>query len=63
MNGKLLGKNEEKSLLAEEINILVPLVKKGISSYTNLLNKKQAYVRLKSETLADSLKAALIAKI
>ena len=50
LNEKLLGKNEEISLLAEEINILLPLVKKGISSYTNLLNKKQAYVRLKSET-------------
>ncbi|HDL7751988.1 TPA: HlyD family efflux transporter periplasmic adaptor subunit [Yersinia enterocolitica] len=50
LDEKLLGKNEEKSLLAEEINILSPLVKKGISSYTNLLNKKQAYVRLKSET-------------
>ncbi|HDL6962385.1 TPA: HlyD family efflux transporter periplasmic adaptor subunit [Yersinia enterocolitica] len=50
LNEKLLGKNEEKSLLAEEINILSPLVKKGISPYTNFLNKKQAYVRLKSET-------------
>ncbi|CNK59767.1 HlyD family secretion protein [Yersinia mollaretii] len=50
LQDKLLGKHEEKSLLSEEINILSPLVKKGISSYTNFLNKKQSYIRLQSET-------------
>lgn len=50
LQDKLLGKHEEKSLLSEEINILSPLVKKGISPYTNFLNKKQAYIRLQSET-------------
>ncbi|EDB5010236.1 biotin/lipoyl-binding protein, partial [Salmonella enterica] len=40
---KLNSKENELALLAEEINILSPLVKKGISPYTNFLNKKQAY--------------------
>ncbi|EEU6565225.1 biotin/lipoyl-binding protein, partial [Salmonella enterica subsp. diarizonae] len=38
---KLNSKEKELALLAEEINILSPLVKKGISPYTNFLNKKQ----------------------
>ncbi|EJC6366111.1 biotin/lipoyl-binding protein, partial [Salmonella enterica subsp. arizonae] len=38
---KLNSKENELALLAEEINILSPLVKKGISPYTNFLNKKQ----------------------
>ncbi|EEA3815855.1 biotin/lipoyl-binding protein, partial [Salmonella enterica] len=37
---KLNSKEKELALLAEEINILSPLVKKGISPYTNFLNKK-----------------------
>ncbi|EAR9852550.1 biotin/lipoyl-binding protein, partial [Salmonella enterica subsp. arizonae serovar 53:z4,z23:-] len=41
---KLNSKENELALLAEEINILSPLVKKGISPYTNFLNKKQAYI-------------------
>ncbi|EAZ3044357.1 biotin/lipoyl-binding protein, partial [Salmonella enterica] len=40
---KLNSKEKELALLAEEINILSPLVKKGISPYTNFLNKKQVY--------------------
>lgn len=44
-----ISKQSEMNLLREEINILRPLVKKGISSYTNLLNKKQMEIRLKSE--------------
>ncbi|EAW9429004.1 biotin/lipoyl-binding protein, partial [Salmonella enterica] len=36
---KLNSKEKELALLAEEINILSPLVKKGISPYTNFLNK------------------------
>ncbi|EEP3120912.1 biotin/lipoyl-binding protein, partial [Salmonella enterica subsp. diarizonae] len=35
---KLNSKEKELALLAEEINILSPLVKKGISPYTNFLN-------------------------
>ncbi|CCR42858.1 hypothetical protein SA63_2239 [Salmonella enterica subsp. enterica serovar Agona str. 63.H.87] len=46
---KLSSKEKELALLAEEINILSPLVKKGISPYTNFLNKKQAYIKVKSE--------------
>ncbi|EDE9439099.1 cation transporter, partial [Salmonella enterica] len=46
---KLSSKEKELALLAEEINILSPLVKKGISPYTNFLNKKQAYIKAKSE--------------
>ncbi|EEJ5749378.1 biotin/lipoyl-binding protein, partial [Salmonella enterica] len=46
---KLNSKENELALLAEEINILSPLVKKGISPYTNFLNKKQAYIKVKSE--------------
>ncbi|ECE0541271.1 biotin/lipoyl-binding protein, partial [Salmonella enterica subsp. arizonae] len=45
---KLNSKENELALLAEEINILSPLVKKGISPYTNFLNKKQAYIKVKS---------------
>ncbi|ECG0087098.1 biotin/lipoyl-binding protein, partial [Salmonella enterica] len=41
---KLNSKEKELALLAEEINILSPLVKKGISPYTNFLNKKQVYI-------------------
>ncbi|EJI8508444.1 biotin/lipoyl-binding protein, partial [Salmonella enterica] len=43
---KLNSKENELALLAEEINILSPLVKKGISPYTNFLNKKQAYIKV-----------------
>ncbi|EGQ1239214.1 biotin/lipoyl-binding protein, partial [Salmonella enterica] len=46
---KLNSKEKELALLAEEINILSPLVKKGISPYTNFLNKKQVYIKVKSE--------------
>lgn len=49
LNITKISKQNELALLREEINILNPLVKKGISSYTNLLNKKQAEVRIKSE--------------
>ncbi|EBE2365550.1 biotin/lipoyl-binding protein, partial [Salmonella enterica] len=42
---KLNSKEKELALLAEEINILSPLVKKGISPYTNFLNKKQVYIK------------------
>ncbi|EKS1233645.1 biotin/lipoyl-binding protein, partial [Salmonella enterica] len=45
---KLNSKEKELALLAEEINILSPLVKKGISPYTNFLNKKQVYIKVKS---------------
>ncbi|EAW2474371.1 biotin/lipoyl-binding protein, partial [Salmonella enterica] len=44
---KLNSKEKELALLAEEINILSPLVKKGISPYTNFLNKKQVYIKVK----------------
>ncbi|EBC6269826.1 biotin/lipoyl-binding protein, partial [Salmonella enterica] len=43
---KLNSKEKELALLAEEINILSPLVKKGISPYTNFLNKKQVYIKV-----------------
>lgn len=46
-----ISKNSELLLVQEEVNILSPLVKKGISSYTILLAKKQAAVRLKSELI------------
>ncbi|PLR43744.1 cation transporter [Chimaeribacter arupi] len=46
-----ISKKSELALLQEEVNILSPLVKKGISSYTNLLNKKQSAVRLNSEII------------
>lgn len=49
LNITRVSKQNELGLLREEINLLSPLVKKGISSYTNLLNKKQAEVRIKSE--------------
>lgn len=46
-----ISKNSELLLVQEEVDILSPLVKKGISSYTILLAKKQAAVRLKSELI------------
>jgi len=49
MKMQLKGKKEQVALLGEEVDILHPLVKKGITSYTNYLNKKQAFIKLKSE--------------
>lgn len=49
MKMQLKAKKEQVSLLGEEVDILQPLVKKGITSYTNYLNKKQAFIKLKSE--------------
>lgn len=43
------NKKEEYSLSAKEINIIEPLVKKGISPLSNLLVKKQGAIRLQSE--------------
>lgn len=43
------NKKEEYNLSAKEINIIEPLVKKGISPLSNLLVKKQSAVRLQSE--------------
>ncbi|EBA2140011.1 HlyD family type I secretion periplasmic adaptor subunit, partial [Salmonella enterica] len=40
------NKKEEYNLSAKEINIIEPLVKKGISPLSNLLVKKQSAVRL-----------------
>ena len=51
LNINKISKHSELSLINEEINILSPLVKKGISSYTNMLSKKQSAVRLKSELI------------
>ncbi|MBU9811139.1 HlyD family type I secretion periplasmic adaptor subunit [Rahnella sp. C60] len=51
LNVAKISKKSELGLLQEEINILSPLVKKGISSYTNLLDKKQSAVRLNSELI------------
>ncbi|EEP7940278.1 HlyD family type I secretion periplasmic adaptor subunit, partial [Salmonella enterica] len=42
------NKKEEYSLSAKEINIIEPLVKKGISPLSNLLVKKQGAIRLQS---------------
>lgn len=47
-------------LVQEEVNLLSPLVKKGISSYTTLLAKKQAVERLKSELI--DLESRVVAK-
>ncbi|WNT36961.1 biotin/lipoyl-binding protein [Enterobacter cloacae] len=55
-----VSKNSELSLVQEEVNLLSPLVKKGISSYTTFLGKKQAAVRLKSEII--ELERQMIAK-
>ncbi|WP_235667787.1 hypothetical protein [Candidatus Williamhamiltonella defendens] len=46
---QLKSKKEQVSLLGEEVCILQPLVKKGITSYINYLNKKQAFIKLKLE--------------
>ncbi|AWK15542.1 hypothetical protein CCS41_14035 (plasmid) [Candidatus Fukatsuia symbiotica] len=46
---QLTGKKAEVALLTEEVEILTPLVKKGISPYTNFLNKKQSLIKLTSE--------------
>lgn len=55
-----VSKNSELSLVQEEVNLLSPLVKKGISSYTTFLAKKQAVVRLKGEII--ELERQMIAK-
>ncbi|KLW90280.1 hypothetical protein SP99_00470 [Enterobacter sp. BIDMC92] len=55
-----VSKNSELSLVQEEVNLLSPLVKKGISSYTTFLAKKQAAVRLKSEII--ELERQMVAK-
>jgi membrane fusion protein, adhesin transport system len=55
-----ISKNSELSLVQEEVNILSPLVKKGISSYTTFLAKKQAAVRLKTEII--ELESQMVAK-
>lgn len=49
IKSQLKSKKEQVSLLGEEVNILEPLVKKGITSYTNYLNKKQGFIKLQSE--------------
>lgn len=49
LNKHYSSKKEEMVLLTEEVDILQPLVKKGVSPYTNFLNKKQTLVRLGSE--------------
>jgi len=46
-----LSKKSELSLLQEEVNILSPLVKKGISSYSIFISKKQAVIRLETEII------------
>lgn len=43
------SKRAELALLSEEIAILEPLVKKGVTPYTNFLNKRQAHVKIDSE--------------
>ena len=55
-----ISKNSELMLVQEEVNLLSPLVKKGISSYTTLLAKKQAAERLKSELI--DLESQVVAK-
>lgn len=55
-----ISKNSELMLVQEEVNLLSPLVKKGISSYTTLLAKKQAVERLKSELI--DLESQVVAK-
>lgn len=55
-----ISKNSELMLVQEEVNLLSPLVKKGISSYTTLLAKKQAAERLKSELI--DLESQIVAK-
>lgn len=55
-----ISKNSEHALVQEEVNILAPLVKKGISSYSIFLAKKQAAVRLKTELIA--LDSQVVAK-
>lgn len=49
LNKHYSSKKEEMVLLTEEVDILQPLVKKGVSPYTNFLNKKQTLVKLGSE--------------
>lgn len=49
LNKHYSSKKEEMALLTEEVDILQPLVKKGVSPYTNFLNKKQTLVKLGSE--------------